>query len=153
MLGAQSVLAKRGLPLASNQVEYSLLNRKVETSGLLQTCLDANITLIAYSPIAQGILTGKYTPENPLPGVRSVRYHPSILTGVKTLLGLMAEIGGGHSGKTPTQVAINWVISKGAVPIPGVKNIQQLEEILGAVGWSLEADEVAALDAECAKLA
>jgi aryl-alcohol dehydrogenase-like predicted oxidoreductase len=65
-----AVLAKRGVPLAANQVEYHLLNRKVEFNGLLETCKELGITLIAYSPLARGALTGKYSPTNPLPGVR-----------------------------------------------------------------------------------
>ena len=71
---AHDALAKRGVPLASNQVDYSLLQRKPETNGLLALCKQLNVTLIAYSPLAQGLLTGKYTPQNPPPGLRGRRY-------------------------------------------------------------------------------
>ncbi len=71
---AHDALARRGVPLASNQVDYSLLQRKPETNGLLALCKQLNVTLIAYSPLAQGLLTGKYTPQNPPPGLRGRRY-------------------------------------------------------------------------------
>lgn len=147
MRRAHAVLVKRGILLASNQVEYHLLNRKVEKNGLLALCKELNISLIAYSPLAQGLLTGKYTPENPLPGVRGRRYGQKIVAKTQTLVGLMREIGENHSGKTPSQVALNWVMAKGAIPIPGVKNTRQVEDNLGALGWKLTEEEVAALDA------
>jgi len=64
---------------------------------------------------------------------------------VQPLLSLMREIGAGH-GKTPAQVALNWVICKGAIPIPGAKNARQAEDNAGALGWRLADDEMAALD-------
>lgn len=143
---AQAVLEHLGLPLASNQVEYSLLHREPERNGLLDYCREHGITLIAYSPLAMGILTGKYTPENPPPGVRGRRYNADFLRKVQPLLGLMREIGQQHGGKTPAQVALNWVMCKGAVPIPGAKNARQAESNAGALGWRLTEDEIAALD-------
>ncbi len=65
------VLASHGIKLASNQVEYHLLNRQVEKNGLLQACKETGIRLIAYSPLAMGLLTGKYTREMPPPGPRT----------------------------------------------------------------------------------
>ena len=146
MRRTHAVLIKRGLLLTSNQVEFSLLNRRVEKSGLLKQCQDLSITCIAYSPIAMGVLSGKYSPSHPLSGVRSVRYPPKYLSQIEPLLRLLREIGDAHEGKTPSQVAINWVICKGAVPIPGVKTLQQAQENLGALGWRLTDDEVNALD-------
>jgi aryl-alcohol dehydrogenase-like predicted oxidoreductase len=143
---AHSLLAARGIPLVSNQVHYSLLHRDPEHSGLLALCQELNITLIAYSPLAQGVLTGKYTPSNPLPGVRGRRYNRDLLLRLQPLIGLMREIGQTYGGKTPAQVAINWVICKGALPIPGVRNVRQAREILGALGWKLTQDEVFALE-------
>ena len=70
---AHRVLADRGVPLATDQVEYSLLNRKPERTGLIDVCAELGVTIIAYSPLAQGLLTGKYTPDNPPPGVRGLR--------------------------------------------------------------------------------
>jgi aryl-alcohol dehydrogenase-like predicted oxidoreductase len=147
MRRAHAALAKRGVPLASNQVQYSLLHRQPERNGLLETCRQLCVTLIAYSPLAQGLLTGKYTPDNPPPGVRGRRVGRQRLAQVQPLIGLLREIGQAHGGKAPSQVALNWVICKGAVPIPGAKNAHQAQENAGALGWRLTESEIAALDA------
>jgi aryl-alcohol dehydrogenase-like predicted oxidoreductase len=147
MRRADLVLEKRGIPLASNQVDYSLLNRKIEKNRMLKTCRELNITLIAYSPLAQGVLSGKYTPDKPPSGVRGRRYNRAYLAKIQPLIQLLREIGRAHGGKTPSQVALNWVICKGAVPIPGAKNQRQAQDNCGALGWQLTGDEVAALDA------
>ncbi len=146
MRRAYATLAKRGVPLASNQVPYSLLDRKVELNRLLKTCQDLGVTLIAYSPLAQGVLTGKYTPDRPLPGMRGRRYNRALLERVQPLLRLLRDIGQEHDGKTPSQVALNWCICKGTVPIPGAKNARQAQENVGGVGWRLTDAEVATLD-------
>jgi aryl-alcohol dehydrogenase-like predicted oxidoreductase len=143
---AAATLSKRGALLASNQVQYSLLNRAPERDGLLQTCNELGVTLIAYSPLAKGLLTGKYTPGNPPPGLRGWRNRGEALARLQPLIGLLREIGAAHDGKSPNQVALNWVICKGAIPIPGAKNARQAQENAGALGWRLTADEVAALD-------
>jgi len=143
---AHKVLADMGVPLASNQVEYSLLNRNIEKTGLLDYCQQNKITIIAYSPLGMGMLTGKYTSENPPSGIRGRRYSTEFLRQLQALIGLMREIGQAHGGKTSAQVAINWAICKGVVPIPGAKNIRQAAENMGAIGWRLAEDEVAALD-------
>jgi aryl-alcohol dehydrogenase-like predicted oxidoreductase len=142
---AHAVLAERGLPLASNQVEFSLLNRKAERNGLIATCRDLGVTLVAYRPLGYGLLTGKYTLEK-LPAFM----HGRIVTRaefqrVSPLLDLLREIAQGH-GKTSSQVALNWIVCKGAVPIPGAKNPRQAAENAAALGWRLSADEVEALD-------
>jgi aryl-alcohol dehydrogenase-like predicted oxidoreductase len=145
-------LEKHGIPLASNQVIYNLINRQVEFDGLLKTCQEMGISLIAYSPLAQGILTGKYSPDNPLPGIRGQRYSRSLLERAQPLIRLMREVGDDHQGKTPAQVALNWTICKGTVPIPGAKNARQAQENAGAMGWSLSEAEVIALDEMSARL-
>jgi aryl-alcohol dehydrogenase-like predicted oxidoreductase len=141
MRRASSILATHGIPLASNQLQYNLLNRKVEYNGLLDACHELGITLIAYSPIAKGALTGKYTPTHPAPGIRRGRYNSAFLTRLQPLFGLVKEIGQAHGGKTPSQV-----VCKGALPIPGAKNVRQAQENCGALGWRLTDQEVAALD-------
>lgn len=146
MLRVHTVLIKRGVVLASNQVEYSLLNRSIEFNGLLSLCNDLGITCIAYSPLAQGILSGKYTPLSPPGGARARRYNRNFLTHIDPLLRLLREIGHAHEGKTPAQVALNWIICKGAIPIPGAKNAQQARDNAGALGWRLTPEEVAELD-------
>jgi aryl-alcohol dehydrogenase-like predicted oxidoreductase len=146
MRRAFSTLAWRGVHLASNQVEFNLLKRKVELNGLLKACQDLGVALIAYSPLAQGGLTGKYTPDNPPPGMRGRRFSRQYLEGMQPLLRQMQEIGEAHDGKTPAQVAINWCICKGAVPIPGAKTARQAGENAGSLGWRLDDEEVAELD-------
>jgi aryl-alcohol dehydrogenase-like predicted oxidoreductase len=143
---AHAVLADRGLPLAANQIVYSLIDRKLERQGLLETCRDLRIAVVAYSPLAQGLLTGKYTPENPPRGARGARVSIDYLKDLQALIGLMHEIGQAHGGKTPAQIALNWAICKGTVPIPGAKNLRQAQENAGALGWRLAPDEVAALE-------
>ena len=147
---AHAALAKRGIPLASNQVEYSLLQRKPETSGLTKVCGELGVTIIAYSPIAKGLLSGKYTPDNLPPGLRSRMTNKPYLAKIQPLIGLLKDIGQGqgiaNSAKTPVQVALNWLICKGAVPIPGAKNLRQAQDNFGALGWRLSESEVQALD-------
>jgi aryl-alcohol dehydrogenase-like predicted oxidoreductase len=146
MRRAHAALARRGIPLASNQVNYSLIHRDPERNGVMQTCRELGVTLIAYSPIGMGVLSGKYTPEHPLPMRRWVYIRPRLLQKVQPLVSLLREIGHAHGGKTPAQVALNWVMCKGALPIPGAKNARQAEENIGALGWRLTEMEVAALD-------
>jgi aryl-alcohol dehydrogenase-like predicted oxidoreductase len=146
MLRAHEQLAKRNIPLVSNQVEYSLLVRKPESSGLLDACREYGITLIAYSPLAMGMLTGKYSASSPPVGLRARRYRKNTLTKIERLVGLMREIGENHGGKSPAQVALNWTIAKGTVPIPGAKNAEQAIDNAGATGWQLSTEEVAVLE-------
>lgn len=151
MQRAHKALAKFNVPLASNQVEYSLLDRTAEKSGLLARCQELGVRLIAYSPLAMGLLTGKYSPENPPSGVRAGKYG-NLLKNMQPLLRLMNEIGQDHESKTASQVALNWCICKGALPIPGAKNQQQASMNAGATGWRLTAEQVQALDDASSKL-
>lgn len=143
---AHEALKKRGLRLASNQVEYHLLDRQIESNGLMDYCRDEGIKIIAYSPLAMGILTGKYTPENPPRGTRAGQYTRSYLQKIQPFLKTMMRIGNEHEGKTAGQVALNWVIQKGALPIPGAKNASQAAQNLGALGWQLKPDDMELLD-------
>ncbi len=145
MLRSYSTLAQYGIPLASNQVHYSLLNREVEKNGTLARCKELGIRLIAYSPLEKGLLTGKYSVENPPPGIRGSQY-AELLKTLPPVIKLLQEIGQNHGGKTASQVALNWLICKGALPIPGAKNPQQAEMNAGGAGWQLTEEEVAKLD-------
>ena len=145
MLQAYSALARHDVPLASNQVEYHLLDRKIEKNGLLDRCRELDVRLIAYSPLAMGLLTGKYTVDSPPPGMRG-RRAARILPKLPPLLKLMTEIGQEQGGKSNAQIALNWLICKGTMPIPGAKNAKQAEANAGALGWRLTDDQVAALD-------
>jgi aryl-alcohol dehydrogenase-like predicted oxidoreductase len=147
MRRAYTVLAKRGIPLACNQVEYSLLQRSVERNGLLGLVHQMGVTLIAYCPLSRGLLTGKYTLDNPPSGLRRFRYPRAYLARIQPIINLLRQIGEAHDGKTPSQVALNWLICKGALPIPGAKNVNQVQQNAGALGWHLTEEEVATLDA------
>jgi len=138
-------LRKRDLRLATNQIEFSLLRRSPETGGLLAACAELGVVPLAYSPIGQGRLTGKYSAANPPPGKRNFSNHPMEV--VDRIVAELRTIGEKHGGKTPSQVALNWIIAKGAVPIPGAKNRAQADDNAGALGWSVDADDLAALDA------
>ncbi len=143
---ANETLKLRGYSLTSNQVEYHLLDRKIEKNGLREYCDAEEIRIIAYSPMAMGILTGKYTPENPPKGTRLAHYNQDLLKKIQPLLKGLIRIGNDNEGKTAGQVALNWCIQKGTIPIPGVKNANQAAQNLGALGWELQPDEIALLD-------
>jgi aryl-alcohol dehydrogenase-like predicted oxidoreductase len=145
MLRAYSALSRKNVPLAANQVTYSLLNRGIEKDGLLARCNELGVRVIAYSPIEKGLLTGKYSAENPPPGIRGQRYS-GLLPKIGPLLKLMTDLGQEHGGKSKAQVALNWCICKGTMPIPGAKNAAQAEENAGALGWKLTDEEVEKLD-------
>jgi aryl-alcohol dehydrogenase-like predicted oxidoreductase len=149
---AYAALEQRGIALASNQVEYNLLQRAPENNGLLAECRALGVTLIAYSPLGQGLLTGKYSPENRPPGLGRRRYTQRRLAAIQPLVARLREIGEAHDGKTPAQVALNWVICKGSVPIPGAKNARQAEQNAQSLGWRLTDDEIAILDVVSAEV-
>jgi aryl-alcohol dehydrogenase-like predicted oxidoreductase len=145
---AYAELAKRGIPLASNQVQYSLLYRKPEVDGVLEACRELGITLIAYYTLAMGALTGKYSSRTRAGGLR--RFLPSFrskaLEAVQPVVELLREIGQRYS-KSPSQVALRWLIENETVlPIPGAKNSRQAAENAGALSFRLSQDEVEALD-------
>lgn len=148
MRKAHARLARHDIPLASNQVHYSLLQRKPEENGVLDACRELNVTLIAYSPMEQGLLTGKYRKTNAeaasLVGPR--RFMPAFGAArrrkIEPLFQVMEPIARAH-GKTLAQVSLNWLMTKDSciVPIPGAKNLRQAQENAGAIGWSLTQEE------------
>jgi aryl-alcohol dehydrogenase-like predicted oxidoreductase len=142
---AHKRLASRGIPLASNQVEYNLLQRAPDFNGLVETCRELNVSIIAYSPLKFGILTGKYSPSNPLPGARGGQFNAAYLTSVQPMLVELKRLSEQYQ-KSMSQIAINWVMQRGALPIPGAKNARQARENAGALGWSLSPEGVDVLD-------
>ncbi|GBF94827.1 aldo keto reductase [Raphidocelis subcapitata] len=143
---AAKALKARGTVLSSNQVQYSLLYRKPEKNGVMEACKENGVTLVAYSPLCQGMLTGKYVPGGPKPsGPRSAIYSSKIAQ-IQPLIEVMRAVGKERGGKTPAQVALNWAVCKGALPIPGAKSAKQVEEIAGAAGWRLSEGEVLELE-------
>jgi len=87
---------------------------------------------LAYSPIGQGRLTGKYTVANPPNKKRNFSNHP--METVEQIVAVLRRIGAAHGDRTPSQVALAWIIAKGVVPIPGAKNRSQAEDNAGALG-------------------
>ena len=145
---AYNLLSELGIPLASNQVEYSLLHRHPERNGVLETCQALNVTLIAYTPLKMGALTGKYLGQNRPGGMRrySSLFRKKNYPKLQQLVGLLEEIGHGYS-KSPAQVALRWLIQKGNVlPIPGVKNNEQALHNSGALSFYLSEPEMDTLD-------
>jgi pyridoxine 4-dehydrogenase len=139
-------LAAAGVPLVSLQVQYSLLSTYPVTDlGLKDLCDQLGLRLIAYSPLALGILTGKYGPQGPWPaGVRGWLLR-QLVPAVQPLLAVLGAIAA-ERDKTPAQVALNWCMGKGTLPIPGAKTLAQAEQNLGALGWHLDAGEMVELD-------
>ena len=153
MRRAHDRLARHDIPLASNQVHYNLLHRKPEKNGVLDVCRELNVALIAYSPLEQGLLTGKYRivagQAISVSGQRrfSRSFRASQRRKIEPLLQTMEEIANAH-GKTMGQVALNWLLLKDEliIPIPGAKNVRQATENAGAIGWRLTREEFERID-------
>ncbi|MBH8572589.1 aldo/keto reductase [Nostocaceae cyanobacterium CENA369] len=150
MREAHQILAARGVPLAVNQVRYSLLSRQIESNGIFQTARELGVTILAYSPLAQGLLTGKYTPElaETPTGARRIdpRFNKEGLQKIAPVIDLLTSLGKKYD-RTPAQVALNWLIAQGnVIPIAGVKTAQQVRQNAGALGWKLNDDEISELE-------
>jgi pyridoxine 4-dehydrogenase len=160
----QQVLSAEGVPLASNQIAYSLLGRHNGSQETLEYCNENNIRVLAFFPLAMGLLTGKYQHED---SPRSVHHGDSLKVSKKSsietrdliayakrispLLGAMQQMANTHD-KTVAQVALNYIICQGAIPIPGARTREQLIDNAGAMGWRLSAAEIEQLEAESDRL-
>ncbi len=150
MQQAYELLAARGVRLASNQVRYSLLTRQIESNGILEVARQLGVTILAYSPLAQGLLTGKYTPDSSEKpgGARRIdsRFGKEGLQKIAPVISLLRQLGEKHD-RTPAQVALNWLIAQGnIVAIAGAKTAAQVRQNAGALGWKLSDDEIDQLD-------
>jgi aryl-alcohol dehydrogenase-like predicted oxidoreductase len=153
MRRAHARLARHDIPLASNQVHYNLIHRKPEKNGVLDACRELNVALIAYSPLEQGLLTGKYriVAGQAISVTGPRRFTPAFRTSqrrkIEPLLQTMEDIATTHSKKVG-QVALNWLLSKDEciIPIPGAKNVRQVSENAGAIGWRLTGEEFKRID-------
>jgi len=146
-------VAKFG-PITSNQPPYSMVRPEVEES-ILPYCGTHNVGVIAYSPMASGLLTGAMTRERitAMPAddwrkEKNKHYQEPLLTRNLALVGLLKAIGSRH-GRTPGEVAIAWVLRHPAVTaaIVGARRPGQLKELVGAADWRLtptEVDEISA---------
>jgi len=150
MQEAHKLLASRGVPLAVNQVRYSLLTRQIESSGITLAARQLGVTLLAYSPLAQGRLTGKYRPDSPAKPTGARAFDPQFSTAglekIEPVVAVLKQIGEKRD-RTPAQVALNWLIAQGnVVAIAGAKTAQQVQQNAGALGWKLDNDEITELE-------
>ena len=157
MRRAHAALAKRGLPLAVNQMRYSLLSRAIETNGVLETAKELGVTITAYTPLGRGLLSGKYhkNPEllNRMTGLRKGMLQRN-LERTRPLINVMDEMAARYQ-VTLAQVALNWVINyngETVVTIPGATKVSQAEEAAGAMKFQLTREEMARLDEVSRKL-
>ncbi len=151
MRRAHAALQKRGLPLAANQVRYSLLDRKIEVNGTLETARELGVTITAYTPLASGLLTGKYHKNPALLKNKSFYWRSRIqrqLEASRPLVAALEEIALKYQA-TAAQVALNWLIwfnGESVVTIPGATKTQQAAENAGAMRFRLSDVELAQLD-------
>jgi len=165
-------LAKRGVPLASNQIAYSLIGRHSGAQETLDTCTELGVKVLAYYPFAMGLLTGKYRSsslfnEDRLTSSLSTSKRSSLERkdleryargdgksgGMAPLLRVMERIAKDHGPSvTVAQVALNYIICKGAVPIPGARTAEQYSDNIGALNWRLTESEVAEMELEADNL-
>ncbi len=151
MRRAHAELQKHGLPLASNQVEYSLMDRSIETNGILAAAKELGVTIIAYTPLASGLLTGKYHRDPALLQKKMFYWRGRLQRGIersRELVGALEEMARRYDA-TAAQVALNWVIhfqGETVVTIPGATRPSQAAESAAAMHFMLSEDELALLD-------
>ena len=148
---AHAILADMGVPLLIHQPSYSILNRWIEDDQTLDTCGELGIGVIPFSPLAQGVLSGKYSKgkagtraedKNSSIGARALA--PKVLAGVEAL----AKIAKARK-QTMSQLALAWVLRRKEVTsaLIGVRTLEQLKDCLGALdNLDLSAKEIAAID-------
>ena len=156
MRQAHAALKKRELGLASNQVQYNLLNRQIEFNGVMETARELGISLIAWAPLASGILTGKFhkKPEilARIPSVRRKRLEKQLETS-RPVIEVLAEIAAKYNSE-PAQVALVWLINQGKdiVAIPGASRVGHVMESIGAMNLQLSEEDITRLDQVSLKL-
>lgn len=153
MRRAWETLNRYGIPLITNQVRYNLLNRRIESNGTLQAAKELGISIIAYSPLAQGLLTGKFHDNPDLLqniGLRkySAQFKPSGLEKSEPVIRLVKELAVKYQ-VTPSQIALNWLIhyhGDTVVAIPGATKETHARENTGALGFNLSWEDMHLLD-------
>jgi aryl-alcohol dehydrogenase-like predicted oxidoreductase len=144
-------LEERGFTLASNQVKYSLLDRKIEENGVLEAARELGITIIAYSPLEMGLLTGKFHKDPELlakrPFVRRLRLR-RLTEKSRPLIEVLDRLAS-SKGVSPSQIALNWLVyfhGESVVTIPGASKPKHAAESAGAMSFKLTADEMGEID-------
>lgn len=149
MREAHAALARRGVPLATNQVHYSLLQRGPEVDGVLDACRELGVSLLAYSPLEQGLLTGKYSPERLPPGPRAdtKSFTAANVAAATPVISAVRAIADAHR-VDPAAVALAWLLAQpGVIPLAGTKNADQAARNAQALRVTLTAAEIERLDA------
>jgi aryl-alcohol dehydrogenase-like predicted oxidoreductase len=151
MRRAHEALARRGLPLASNQVKYSLLDRGIERNGVLEAAKELGVTIIAYSPLEMGLLTGKFHRDPAALKSRPLGRRVWLGRKVKRSAPVVEVLEGiaAARGVTPAQVALSWLVSfhgDAVVAIPGATRPQQAAESAGALALKLSDEELRRID-------
>lgn len=151
MRRAHKRLQQRGLPLAVNQVEYSLLDRSIETNGVLETAQELGVTIIAYTPLASGLLSGKYHKHPELLKKKMIYWRLKMQRREKTSRPLIEALEriAARRNATAAQVALNWLIhahGETVVTIPGVTNATQAAENAAAMQFKLSEAEMGELE-------
>ncbi|NIM93390.1 MAG: aldo/keto reductase [Anaerolineales bacterium] len=148
---AHKALQKRGLSLAVNQVEYSLLQRRIESNGVLEAAKELGVTIVAWGPLAYGVLTGKYHKDPKRLDRKAfplrMRFQGRVER-ARPLVQALEEVGERYEA-TPAQVALNWLINfhgETVVAIPGATKVHQIEQNAGAMKFKLSEVEMARLD-------
>ena len=139
-------LSKRGVPLVSNQINFSLVRYK-SSLETLKVCNELGIKVLAYFPLGNGILAGKYNLKDPesMPKFPKSITMKKYLEGAAPLLDELRSIAAERE-KSCAQVSINWIMKKGAIPIPGCRNAGHAKDNFGALDFSLTDEEVSRLD-------
>ncbi len=138
--------AALGGPVFANQVRYHLLDRSAERE-LLPYAQANDRVIIAYSPLAQGLLSGRYRPDHLPRGVRLANplFTPDNVRKVQPLLDVLTEVGAGH-GVTPAQIALAWLVHHpNVIAIPGAKSVAQVEANATAADIELSEEESSAI--------
>ncbi len=154
MREAHGVLKEYGFELVSNQVKYSLLDRRIEHNGILDTARELGMSIIAYSPLEQGILTGKF--HQNAERIRSSKgprrfqrkFKPAGLEKSKTLIDLLQTLAEKHE-RTASQIALNWLIrfhGDTVAAIPGASKVHHAVENIGAMQFKLSEQEMAEIN-------
>lgn len=153
MKNSWETLDMRRIPLASNQVPYSLLDRRIESNGVMKLAKKLGITIIAYSPLAQGLVTGKFH-DNPglLKNIGFRKYNsqfkPAGLEKSLPVVKLVKELATKYNA-TPAQVSLNWLIhfhGETVVAIPGATKEIHVKENTGAMSFRLSDEDMDKLD-------
>lgn len=151
MTRAHAALAKRGIPLAANQMNYSLLNRKIERDGVLDAAKELRITIVAYTPLGYGLLTGIYHKNPELLEQKSTYQKGRLrrnLEASRRLVEGLSEIAEKYN-VLPGQVALNWLVTfhgDSVVAIPGASKVSHAEQSAGAMNFRLTEEELSRID-------